>query len=419
MTLMMSSIEKHDPKTLDIERVRGDFPILSKLIYGKPLVFLDSGASSQKPQVVIDAVEECYRTYYSNVHRGAHFLSQRSTDAYEEARTIVANFINAPSDKNIIFTSGVTESINLVASSWGRKFLNEGDEVLITEMEHHANIVPWQLLEMEKGISIKVVPISDSGEIILEKFKKLLNKKTKLVAITECSNVLGTILPIKYIVKMAHDVGALVLVDGAQGIVHQSVDVQDLDCDFYGFTGHKLYGPSGVGVLYGKADLLEKMPPYQGGGDMIEKVSFSGTTFKLPPYRFEAGTPPIAQVIGLGRAIQYFSDLGIDKIMYHEKELLDYGTDVLNSIKGLKIFGNAPKKAAIFSFIVDGIHPFDLAAILDREGVAVRVGQHCAEPLMDKLGIDGTVRASLGLYNNYDDIDVLVGGIEKAKRMLN
>ena len=419
MTLGTASAEKLDYETLDVEQVRGDFPILKKLIYGKPLVFLDSGASSQKPQAVIDAVAECYKNYYSNVHRGAHFLSQRSTDAYEDARTTVAKFINAPSDKNIIFTSGVTESINLVASSWGRKFLNEGDEVLITEMEHHANIVPWQLLEIEKGISIKVVPISDSGEIILEKFNELLNKKTKLVAITECSNVLGTMLPIKNIVKAAHDVGAIVLVDGAQGIVHRGADVQDLDCDFYGFTGHKLYGPSGVGVLYGKMDLLEKMPPYQGGGDMIDKVSFSGTTFKPPPYKFEAGTPPIAQVIGLGRAIQYFSDLGINKIMCHEKELLDYGTDALNSIKGLKIFGSAPNKAAIFSFVVDGVHPFDLAAILDREGVALRVGQHCAEPLMDRLGIDGTVRASLGLYNNYSDIDALVGGIEKAKRMLN
>lgn len=413
-----TAIGSNSMEAFDIERVRQDFPILRQTVYGKPLVFLDSGASAQKPQVVIDAVRECYETYYSNVHRGAHYLSQRCTDEYEKVRAEIADFINAPSENNVVITSSVTESINLVAQTWGRKFLKAGDEIIVSEMEHHANIVPWQMLETELGVKLRAAPIDDQGEFLIEEFKALLNSKTKLVAIAEVSNVLGTILPVKEIVRLAHEQGAKVLVDGAQGIVHQGVDVQDLDCDFYGFTGHKLYGPSGVGVLYGKSDVLNAMPPYQGGGDMIEKVSFSGTTFKEPPYRFEAGTPPIAQVIGLGAAIRYVSGLGMDNISAHELGLLAYGTEKMNAIEGVKIVGQAKDKAAIISFLVDGTHPFDVAAVLDRQGVAARVGHHCAEPLMERLGVVGTVRASFGLYNNADDVDRLVAAIRKAKDLL-
>lgn len=413
-----TAIGSNSMEAFDIERVRQDFPILRQTVYGKPLVFLDSGASAQKPQVVIDAVRECYETYYSNVHRGAHYLSQRCTDEYEKVRAEIADFINAPSENNVVITSSVTESINLVAQTWGRKFLKAGDEIIVSEMEHHANIVPWQMLETELGVKLRAAPIDDQGEFLIEEFKALLNSKTKLVAIAEVSNVLGTILPVKEIVRLAHEQGAKVLVDGAQGIVHQGVDVQDLDCDFYGFTGHKLYGPSGVGVLYGKSDVLNAMPPYQGGGDMIEKVSFSGTTFKEPPYRFEAGTPPIAQVIGLGAAIRYVSGLGMDNISAHELGLLAYGTEKMNAIEGVKIVGQAKEKAAIISFLVDGTHPFDVAAVLDRQGVAARVGHHCAEPLMERLGVVGTVRASFGLYNNADDVDRLVAAIRKAKDLL-
>jgi len=413
-----SAIGSNSMEAFDVERVRQDFPILKQMVYGKSLVFLDSGASAQKPQVVIDAVRECYETYYSNVHRGAHFLSQRCTDEYEKVRAEIADFINAPSENNVVITSSVTESINLVAQTWGRKFLKVGDEIIVSEMEHHANIVPWQMLETELGVKVRVAAIDDRGEFLLDEFRALLNPKTKLVAVTEVSNVLGTILPIKEIIQLAHAQGAKVLLDGAQGIVHQGVDVQDLDCDFYGFTGHKLYGPSGVGVLYGKPDVLNAMPPYQGGGDMIEKVSFSGTTFKEPPHRFEAGTPPIAQVIGLGAAIRYVAGLGMDNISAHELGLLAYATEKMNAIEGVQIVGQAKDKAAIISFLIEGTHPFDVAAVLDRQGVATRVGHHCAEPLMDRLGLVGTVRASFGLYNNSDDVDRLVAAIGKAKDLL-
>ena len=402
----------------DVERVRQDFPILSREVYGKPLVYLDSGASAQKPHVVIDAVREVYESYYSNVHRGAHYLSQRSTDTYEEARETVARFINAPSDKNIVFTSSVTESINLVANTWGEKYLNAGDEIIISEMEHHANIVPWHMVCKKKGTKLRVVPITDTGEFRLEDFEALLNAKTKLVAITQCSNVLGTRVPIKRLVEMAHAQSVPVLVDGAQGIVHQPVDVQGLDCDFYGFTGHKLYGPTGIGVLYGKSEILESMPPYQGGGDMIARVSFDGITYAEPPHRFEAGTPPIVQAIGMSAAIKYVEDLGMENIHAHEKGLLDYANQRLAEIEGFRFFGTAVDKAAIISFLVEGLHPFDVAAILDRQGIATRVGQHCAEPLMDRLGIEGTVRASFALYNRREDVDALVAAIEKAMEML-
>ena len=402
----------------DVERVRQDFPILSREVYGKPLVYLDSGASAQKPHVVIDAVREVYESYYSNVHRGAHYLSQRSTDTYEEARETVARFINAPSDKNIVFTSSVTESINLVANTWGEKYLNAGDEIIISEMEHHANIVPWHMVCKKKGTKLRVVPITDTGEFRLEDFEALLNAKTKLVAITQCSNVLGTRVPIKRLVEMAHAQSVPVLVDGAQGIVHQPVDVQSLDCDFYGFTGHKLYGPTGIGVLYGKSEILKSMPPYQGGGDMIARVSFDDITYAEPPHRFEAGTPPIVQAIGMSAAIKYVEYLGMENIHAHEKGLLDYANQRLAEIEGFRFFGTAVDKAAIISFLVKGLHPFDVAAILDRQGIATRVGQHCAEPLMDRLGIEGTVRASFALYNRREDVDALVAAIEKAMEML-
>ena len=403
----------------DVEQVRADFPILSREVYGKPLIFLDSGASAQKPRVVIDCIREAYESYYSNVHRGAHHLSQRATDAYEEARVIIARFMNAPSENNIVITSSVTESINLVAATWGRKFLEEGDEVVVSEMEHHANIVPWQMLREEKGIVLKVAPICDDGSFHLEDFEACLSSRTKLVAITEVSNVLGTRVPIKKLIKIAHDHGAKVLVDGAQGIVHQGVDVQDLDVDLYGWTGHKLYGPSGVGILYGKADILDSMPPYQGGGDMIAKVTFEKTTYQDPPYRFEAGTPPIVQAIGLGAAVKYVEGLGMRNIAAHEHGILAYAHQQLADIEGYHEVGTVPDKAAIISFLLDGLHPFDVAAVLDRQGVATRVGQHCAEPLMDRMGIEGTVRASFGLYNNHTDVDALVAAIRKAKEMLS
>ena len=415
----LERVGHNSASVFDVEQVRSDFPILSREVYSKPLVFLDSGASAQKPRAVIDCMSEAYESYYSNVHRGAHYLSQQATDAYEEARVVIANFMNAPSDKNIVFTSGVTESINLVAATWGRKFLQEGDEVIVSEMEHHANIVPWQLLREDKGIVLKVAPVRDDGSFHLEDFEACLTSRTKLVAITEVSNVLGTRVPIKELTKIAHARGAKVLVDGAQGVVHQGVDVQQLDVDFYGWTGHKLYGPSGVGILYGKADLLDSMPPYQGGGDMIASVTFEKTTFQDPPYRFEAGTPPIVQAVGLGAAVKYVEGLGMINIAAHEQEVLAYAHQQLAEIDGYREVGTVKDKAAIISFLVNGLHPFDVAAVLDRQGVATRVGQHCAEPLMDRMGIEGTVRASFGLYNNRADVDALVAAIWQAKEMLS
>ena len=415
----LERVRHNSASVFDVEQVRSDFPILSREVYSKPLVFLDSGASAQKPRAVIDCMSEAYESYYSNVHRGAHYLSQRATDAYEEARVVIANFMNAPSNKNIVFTSGVTESINLVAATWGRKFLQEGDEVIVSEMEHHANIVPWQLLREDKGIVLKVAPVRDDGSFHLEDFEACLTSRTKLVAITEVSNVLGTRVPIKELTTIAHARGARVLVDGAQGVVHQGVDVQQLDVDFYGWTGHKLYGPSGVGILYGKADLLDSMPPYQGGGDMIARVTFEKTTFQDPPYRFEAGTPPIVQAVGLGAAVKYVEALGMNNVAAHEQEVLAYARQQLAEIDGYREVGTVRDKAAIISFLVNGLHPFDVAAVLDRQGVATRVGQHCAEPLMDRMGIEGTVRASFGLYNNRADVDALVAAIWKAKEMLS
>ena len=401
----------------DVERIRQDFPILGRQVHGKPLVYFDSGASAQKPRAVIDAMTQVLENEYTNVHRGAHYLSQTLTDRYEGVRETIARFINAPSEEQIVITRNTTEAINLVAASYGRKFLGQGDGVVVSTMEHHANIVPWQLLRDEKGIELKVAPIDDSGVLDLEAYEALLDGNTKLVAITHCSNVLGTMTPAAELVRLAHDRGIPVLLDGSQAVVHSAVDVQALDADFYVFTGHKLYGPTAIGVLYGKAELLAQMPPYQGGGDMIAKVTFEKTTYQEPPQRFEAGTPPIVEAIGLGAAMDYVSAIGMDNIMAHEKALLAYAMDRLAAMPDIKLFGTAPEKAAILSFVQEGIHPFDTAATLDRAGVAVRVGQHCAEPLMARLGVDGTVRASLAMYNTTGEIDTMIEALQRARAL--
>lgn len=411
--------DRPNSSVLDVEAVRRDFPILSETVYGKPLVFMDSGASAQKPRQVIDAMRHCMEHQYSNVHRGAHYLSAATTDAFEQARDRVARFLNAESPDEIIFTPNVTAAINLVAHSWGRAFLKAGDEVIVSEMEHHANIVPWQLLAEATGVVLRVAPVEDDGSFRIERFAELLNPRTRLVAITHCSNVLGTNVPAKQVARLAHDAGAKVLFDGAQAVVHGPVDVQDIDADFYGFTAHKLYGPSGLGVLYGKLDILNSMPPFLGGGDMIDKVSFKGSTFKEAPHRFEAGTPAIVEAIGLHAAINYVADIGFDAIRAHEAALRDYAHERLSAIEGMRLVGTAPDKAAIISFLVDGLHPYDVAAVLDRQGVACRVGHHCAEPLMDRLGIIGTVRATLAMYNTKAEIDVLGDAVEKARKMLS
>ena len=405
--------------TYDVDAVRRDFPILSEKVYGKPLVFLDSGASAQKPRQVIDAMSDCMQREYSNVHRGAHYMSAATTDAHENARETVQKFMNAAHPEEIIFTANVTMSINLVAHSYGRAFLKAGDEVIVSEMEHHANIVPWQMLCEATGVVLKVAPIEDDGSFRIERFAELLTERTKLVAITHCSNVLGTRVPAKEVIRLAHDAGAKVLIDGAQGIVHGPVDVQDLDADFSAWTAHKLYGPSGLGILYGKLDLLNAMPPFLGGGEMIDKVSFAGTTYAQAPHRFEAGTPAIVETIGIKAAIDYITEIGHDAIRAHEQAVLDYATERLGAIDGVRLIGTAEGKAAIVSFLVDGHHPLDIATILDRQGVACRVGHHCAEPLMDRLGVIGTVRASFAMYNTLGEVDVLAEAIEKAKRMLS
>ncbi len=401
----------------DVERIRRDFPILSRQVHGKPLVYFDSGASAQKPRAVIDAMTEVLQGQYTNVHRGAHYLSQTLTDRYEGVRGKIARFINAPSEDQVVITCNTTEAINLVAATYGRSFLGAGDGIVISAMEHHANIVPWHLLRDEKGIDLKVAPIDDRGVLEMEAYEALLDGNTKLVAMTHCSNVLGTHVPAKEIIRLAHERGIPVLLDGSQSVVHGVIDVQDLDADFFVFTGHKLYGPNAVGVLYGKAELLAKMPPYQGGGDMIETVTYEKTTYKDPPHRFESGTPAIVEVIGMGAAIDYVTAIGMDKIAAHERALLAYATERLTAQPDIRLFGTAPEKAAILSFIQEGIHPFDTAAALDRAGVAVRVGQHCAEPLMDRLGVDGTLRASLAMYNTTAEIDVMIEALERARKL--
>ncbi len=402
----------------DLEKVRSDFPTLNQKVSGHDLVYLDNGASTQKPQQVIDTIKAYYENDNSNVHRGIHTLSQRATDKFEAARVTVQSFINAESDAQIIFTNGTTESINLVAHSYARAFLQAGDEIIISTMEHHSNIVPWQLLEQQIGIKLVVAPIDKNGNFLLDEYTKLLSEKTKFVSITQLSNALGTITPIKAIIEAAHNVGAKVMVDGAQAIAHTEVDVQALDCDFYAFSGHKIFSPTGIGVLYGKRELLDAMPPYQSGGDMIKVVSFSGTTFNELPHKFEAGTPNIAGVIGLAAGLDYVSDIGIANIAAYEKELLDYGTHRLSEIEGLSMIGSADNKASILSFQINGVHASDLGTLLDHQGIAIRVGHHCAMPVMEFFGVDATARASLAFYNSKEDIDALVAAINKAVMML-
>jgi len=399
----------------DLERIRRDFPILHRTIRGgKKLVYLDNAATTQKPQAVIDRIVRYYTEENSNVHRGVHYLSEVATAAYESARTTVRRFINARDEKEIVFTRGTTESINLVASSWGRPNLRGGDEVLITAIEHHSNIVPWQLLCEEKEAILRVVPVNDAGELILDEFAKLFTPRTKIVAFGHASNALGTINPIKRMIAMAHANGSIVVVDGAQGVPHLTVDVQDLDCDFYAFSGHKVYGPTGIGVLYGKQALLDAMPPYQGGGDMILSVSFEKTTYNALPYKFEAGTPNIAGVIGLASALDYVSSIGLKNIAAHEQDLLHYATSRLNEIDGLRIIGTAAEKASVISFTLEGVHPHDIGTILDQEGIAVRTGHHCAQPLMMRFNVPATGRASFGLYNSREEADALIAGLHKV-----
>jgi cysteine desulfurase/selenocysteine lyase len=404
--------------TFDVNKIRNDFPILKQKINGKPLVYFDNAATSQKPQIVIDTLRKYYEEYNSNIHRGVHFLSAKATDRYEAARNRIKEFINADKSGEIIFTKGTTEGINLVASSYGEKFLKEGDEVIISEMEHHSNIVPWQLLRDKKKIVLKIIPVSDSGEIIFEEFEKLISKKTKFVSIVHISNSLGTINPVKEMIKVAHKHKIPVLVDGAQSVPHSQIDVRYLDCDFFAFSGHKVFGPTGIGVLYGKKEFLEKMPPYQGGGDMIKNVTFEKTTYNDLPYKFEAGTPNVAGVIGMGAAIDYVNFVGMGNISAYEKELLKYATEKLTQIPELRIIGTAKRKASVISFLVGKIHPYDAGTILDQLGVAVRTGVHCTQPIIDRFKIPGTVRASFSFYNTKEEIDILEYGIKKVIKIL-
>ncbi len=409
---------KERPTKLDIDKIRSDFPLLSRQMNKKPIVFLDSAASSQKPNQVIKSMDEYYEKQHANVHRGVYQLSQEATDAFEEARRSVQKFINAVEDKEIIFTRGTTEGINLVASSYGRKFLKEGDEVLISAMEHHSNIVPWQMICEQTGARLKVIPVSEKGELVMEEYERLLSERTKIVAVTHISNALGTINPVKEMIKKAHALNIPVLIDGAQAAPHQKIDVQELDADFYVFSAHKVYGPTGMGILYGKEHWLNAMPPYHGGGEMIKTVTFEKTTYNELPFKFEAGTPDIAGAIGLKAAIDYVEAIGHDKIQEHEAELLSYATNKLQDIAGLKIIGTATNKASVISFLVEGVHPYDLGAILDKLGIAVRTGHHCTQPLMDRFEIPGTVRASFAIYNTKEEIDKLAAGVQKAVNML-
>lgn len=401
----------------NIEQVRADFPILAREVYKKPLVYLDNGATTQKPRSVVEAISEEYYSVNANVHRGVHFLSQQATELHESSREAVRRFINARSTNEIVFTRGTTESINLLVSSFGEAFMQAGDEVIVSVMEHHSNIVPWQLLAAKRGITLKVIPMNDRGELLQEEYQKLFSERTKIVSIAQVSNVLGTVNPVKEMIAFAHSQGVPVLVDGAQSIPHMAVDVQALDADFFVFSAHKMYGPTGVGVLYGKEEWLDKLPPYQGGGEMIQHVSFEKTTFNELPFKFEAGTPDYIGTTGLAKAIEYVSALGMEQIAAHEHELTQYAMRRMKEIPGMRIFGEAAEKGSVISFLVGGIHHFDMGTLLDRLGIAVRTGHHCAQPLMQRLGIEGTVRASFGLYNTKEEVDVLVAGIERISRM--
>lgn len=416
MTAMIKGADLAGDSAYDVERIRTDFPILFREVYGKPLVYLDNGASAQKPNAVLEAIEHAYKMEYANVHRGLHYLSNTATSKYEDARETVRRFLNAPSVDEIIFTRNATEAINLVASSFGSMILGENDEIILSIMEHHSNIVPWHFHRERRGAVLKWAPITDEGEFQLDKFEQLFNQQTKMVAITHMSNVLGTITPLKEIVRIAHAHNVPVLVDGSQSAVHMTIDVQDLDVDFYVFTGHKTYGPSGIGVLYAKKQHLDAMPPFLGGGDMIESVSKSNVTYGKPPHKFEAGTPPIVQTIGLGAALDYMMQVGRERIAAHEASLKDYAHERLGRLNWLKIHGQAKDKGAIISFSVEGLHPHDISTIIDRSGVAVRAGHHCAQPLMERLGVTATCRASFGMYNTKAEVDALAEALIKARQ---
>ena len=422
MTTLARSALQSSPAALhevgyDIERVRADFPILHQQAHGHPLVYLDNAATSQKPKAVIDALVGYYEGYNANIHRGVHYLSERATAEYEAARKTVQQFINAARPAEIIFVRGTTEAINLVAQTYGRAHVGEGDEVLITAMEHHSNIVPWQLLCEEKHAKLRVAPINNAGELILEDFEKLLGSRTKIVAVGHVSNALGTVNPIATIIKMAHARNIPVLVDGAQAVPRMPVDIQELDCDFYTFSGHKTYGPTGIGVLYGKLPLLEAMPPYQGGGEMISSVSFEKTVYNKVPHKFEAGTPDISGPIGLRAAIEYLQQLGMENIAAHEHELLSYATEQVSKIPGVRLVGTAKEKTGVLSFVMEGVHPHDIGTILDQEGIAIRTGHHCAQPVMTRFGLDATARASFGLYNTKEEVDTLLRGLHKVREV--
>jgi len=404
---------------IDVEKIRADFPILKQKIYGKELIYLDNAATTQKPQVVIDSIAKYYSELNSNVHRGVHFLSDKATTAYENSRGRIAEFVNAKNPYEIIFVRGTTEAINLVANAYGNDFVNEGEEIIVSYLEHHSNIVPWQMLSERKNAVLKIIPVDDDGELLLDEYKKLLSEKTRIVAVGHTSNSLGTKNPVKEIIDLAHNAGAVVLIDGAQAVQHTKVDVRELDADFFAFSGHKIYGPTGIGILYGKEELLNKMSPYQGGGDMIKNVSFEKTTYNEIPYKFEAGTPDICGAIVLADAIEYVKGIGLENISEYESELLKYGTDKLREIEGFRLIGNAKNKASVISFLLEGLHPYDVGTILDKQGIAVRTGLHCTEPLMKRFGIPGTVRASFAMYNTFSEIDALVNGVKKAKKMLS
>jgi cysteine desulfurase/selenocysteine lyase len=413
----MSTLPNTITAGFDVEKLREDFPVLKQTVHGKPLVYLDSAATAQKPTAVVEAIRHFHEVDCANIHRGVHELSQRSTAAYEETRAKVRSYLKAKSTDELIFVRGTTEGINLVSSSWGRKFVKPGDEIVISAMEHHSNIVPWQMLCEEKGAILRVIPMNDRGELLMEEYEKLLNPRTRMVAVAHVSNALGTINPIRQIIEMAHKAGALALIDGAQAAPHMKIDVQALDADFYTMSGHKVFGPTGIGVLYGKAKLLNAMPPYQGGGDMIKVVTFAKTTYNDLPYKFEAGTPNIAGGIGLGAALDYVNRIGIDQVAAYEHQLLEYGTEALSAIPGLRLIGTAREKAAVLSWVMDGIHPHDIGTVLDRQGIAVRTGHHCAQPVMEFFNVPATTRASLAFYNTFGEIDALVAGLHKVKEV--
>jgi len=416
---VLTSKDHNAIMTLDPYKIRNDFPILEQDVHGSPLVYLDNGASSQKPNIVISAISDYYKTKHSNIHRGIHYLSSQATVLYEEVREKVRALINAKHKYEIIFTSGTTESLNTLASSIGKKWISAGDEIVISELEHHSNIVPWQIVCEENNARLKVIPVKESGDLDLEAFESLLNDRTKIVSVAHISNTMGTVIPIDHIIRAAHEKGAKVIIDGAQAVPHQKIDVQQLNCDFYCFSAHKMFGPTGVGILYGKEELLNELPPYQGGGNMISNVTFEKTEYNELPYKFEAGTPNIAGGIGLGAAIDYINELGYENIQAYETDLVNYATQALQEIEGLRLIGTPKKRTGVLSFILEGIHPSDVGTILDQQGIAIRTGHHCTQPLMAKFQISGTVRASFSIYNTKEEVDILVAGIKKAKDMLS